>query len=81
MIYSNKWQRIFHSGSFGEIKNDLNILWMLLSVYIIKMSSVATLYRKEHPEYYAQERIREKERMKLLYHTNPEYREKVSNKH
>ena len=41
------------------------------------MSSVATLYRKEHPEYYAQERIREKERMKLLYHTNPEYREKI----
>ena len=41
------------------------------------MSSVATLYRKEHPKYYAQERIREKERMKLLYHTNPEYREKI----
>ena len=41
------------------------------------MSSVATLYRKEHPEYYAQERIREKERMKLLYHTNSEYREKI----
>ena len=41
------------------------------------MSSVATLYRKEHPEYCAQERIRDKERVKNLYHSNPEYKEKV----
>jgi hypothetical protein len=27
------------------------------------MSSKATQYRKEHPEYYAQERIKERERM------------------
>jgi hypothetical protein len=41
------------------------------------MSSVATLYRKEHPEYYAQERIRDNERVKNLYHSNPDYKEKV----
>lgn len=41
------------------------------------MSSVATLYRKEHPEYYAQERIRDNERVKKLYHSNPEYKERV----
>lgn len=45
-------------------------------VYIRKMPSISTLYRKEHLEYCAQERIREKERMKLLYHTNPENIEK-----
>ena len=41
------------------------------------MSSVSTIYRKEHPEYYKQERIKDNERVKNIYHTNPEYKEKV----
>jgi hypothetical protein len=41
------------------------------------MTSYATKYRKEHPEYYEQERIKDNERVKKLYHNNPEYREKV----
>ena len=41
------------------------------------MPSTATLYRKEHPEYYVQERVRDKERIKNWYNKNPEYREKV----
>jgi hypothetical protein len=41
------------------------------------MSSTATLYRLSHPEYYAQERIRERERLKIVYQNNPEYKEKV----
>lgn len=41
------------------------------------MSSKATLYRKEHPEYYEKERIKDNERVKTLYHNNPEYKEKV----
>ena len=41
------------------------------------MSSAATIYRKEHPEYYKQERIKDNERVKNLYHNNPEYKEKV----
>ena len=41
------------------------------------MSSASTIYRKENPEYYKQERIKDKERVKNLYHNNPEYREKV----
>ena len=36
------------------------------------MTSYATNYRKEHPEYYTQERIKDKERVKNLYHNNPE---------
>ena len=40
------------------------------------MSSAATNYRKEHPEYYKQERIKDNERVKNLYHNNPEYKEK-----
>ena len=44
----------------------------ILSVYIIKMSSATTLYRKEHPEYYAQERIKDRERVKKIHHNNPE---------
>ena len=39
------------------------------------MSSAATIYRKEHPEYYKQERIKDNERVKNLYHNNPEYKE------
>jgi hypothetical protein len=41
------------------------------------MSSRATIYRKEHPEYYEKERIKDNERVKNLYQNNPEYREKV----
>ena len=41
------------------------------------MTSYSTNYRKEHPEYYAQECIKDKERVKNLYHNNPEYNEKV----
>ena len=41
------------------------------------MSSKATVYRKEHPEYYEKERIKDNERVKNLYHNNPEYKEKV----
>ena len=40
------------------------------------MSSRATIYRKEHPEYYEKERIKDNERVKTLYQNNPEYREK-----
>ncbi len=40
------------------------------------MSSKSTIYRREHPEYYEQERIRDKERVKNLYHNNPEHRAK-----
>jgi len=45
--------------------------------YIKEMSSYATKYRKEHPEYYEKERVKDNERVKSLYHNNPEYREKV----
>jgi hypothetical protein len=41
------------------------------------MTSKATQYRKEHPEYYAQERVKDNERVKKLYQENPEYREKT----
>ena len=40
------------------------------------MSSASTLYRKVHPEYYAQERQKDKERVKSLYQNDPEYRER-----
>jgi hypothetical protein len=40
------------------------------------MTSRATQYRREHPEYYAQERQKDKERVKTLYQNDPEYREK-----
>ena len=46
--------------------------------YIKEMSSYSTKYRKEHPEYYEKERIKDKERVKNLYNKNPEYREKVN---
>ena len=46
-------------------------------MYNIEMSSKATQYRKEHPEYYAQERERERERMKKVYQENTEYRERA----
>ena len=41
------------------------------------MSSASTVFRKEHPEYYEKERIRDNEQVKKLYHNNPEQREKV----
>ena len=41
------------------------------------MSSASTVFRKEHPEYYEKERIRDNEQVKKLYHNNPEYSEKV----
>ena len=41
------------------------------------MTSKATQYHKEHPKYYSQERIKDKERVQNLYHNNPEYKEKV----
>jgi hypothetical protein len=44
----------------------------IFSVFKIKMSSAATLYREEHARYYAQERIKDRERVKKLYHNNPE---------
>ena len=44
------------------------------------MTSKATTYRKEHPEYYERERAIDRERVKQIiqiYQNNPEYREKV----
>lgn len=41
------------------------------------MSSKASMYRKEHPEYYKEERVKDNERVKNLYHNNPDYKEKV----
>lgn len=41
------------------------------------MSSKSTLYRRSHPEYYEKEREKDKERVKNIYHTNPEYKERV----
>jgi hypothetical protein len=41
------------------------------------MSSYSTKYRKEHPEYYEKEKAVDRERIKNIYHNNPEYREKV----
>ena len=41
------------------------------------MTSKATKYRKEHPEYYERESAIDRERAKQIYHNNPEYREKV----
>ncbi len=41
------------------------------------MSSYSTKYRKEHPEYYEKEKKIDRERIKNIYHNNPEYREKV----
>lgn len=41
------------------------------------MSSSTTIYRKQHPEYYEKEKLRDKERMNKKYNENPEYREKA----
>lgn len=41
------------------------------------MTSYSTKYRREHPEYHEQEKAKDRERIKNLYHNNPEYREKV----
>jgi hypothetical protein len=42
-----------------------------------EMSLYSTKYRKEHPEYYEKERDIDRERVKDIYHYNPEYRENV----
>ena len=41
------------------------------------MSSTTTLYRKEHPEWREQEKVKDRVRFNKLYQDNPEYREKV----
>ena len=41
------------------------------------MSSYMTMYRREHPEYYEIEKIRDNERMKAKYANDPEHREKT----
>ncbi len=41
------------------------------------MTSYSNKYRKEHPEYYEKEKSNDRERIKNIYHNNPEYREKV----
>jgi len=41
------------------------------------MTSYSTKYRREHPEYYEKERCIDRERVKNIYHNNPEYREKT----
>jgi hypothetical protein len=41
------------------------------------MSSYSTKYRQEHPEYHEKEKAKDRERIKKLYHDNPEYKEKV----
>ena len=50
---------------------------IIICNYIKDMSSASTVFRKEHPEYYEKERIRDNEQVKKLYHNNPEYSEKV----
>ena len=40
------------------------------------MSSSTTKYRREHPEYYEEEKKRDNIRMKAKYANNPEYRER-----
>ena len=40
------------------------------------MSSYTTKYRREHPEYYEEEKKRDNERMKAKYANNPEYKER-----
>jgi hypothetical protein len=42
------------------------------------MASVSqmTQYRKEHPEYYEAEKVRNNERMKTQYKTDPDFRQK-----
>ena len=39
------------------------------------MTSYATLYRLNHPEYYEKEKNKDNERMKQKYANNPEYKE------
>ncbi len=46
-------------------------------IYIRDMSLYFTKYRKEHPENYKHKRIKDNERVKNIYHTNPEFKEKV----
>ena len=44
------------------------------------MSSTTTRYRNEHPEWREQEKAKDRERLKMMYQDNPEYREKVKQK-
>jgi hypothetical protein len=41
------------------------------------MSSTTTIYRKEHPEWREQEKVKDRASFNKLYQDNPEYREKV----
>ncbi len=41
------------------------------------MTSYSTKYRKDHPERREAEKSNDRERIKNIYHNNPEYREKV----
>ena len=41
------------------------------------MSSTTTRYRKEHPEWREQEKVKDRERFNKLYENHPEYREKL----
>ena len=41
------------------------------------MSSYSTKYRREHPDFHEKEKTIDRERIKSIYHNNPEYREKV----
>ena len=43
------------------------------------MSSKATLYRRSKPEYYEEEKIKDRQRMKNKYTNDPEYREYKKN--
>ena len=40
------------------------------------MSSTTTRYRNEHPEWREQEKAKDRERLKMMYQDNPEYRKK-----
>jgi len=44
------------------------------------MSSTTTRYRNEHPEWREQEKAKDRERLKMMYQDNPEYREKVKDR-
>ena len=41
------------------------------------MASYSTKYHKQNPEYHEKEKASDRERIKNIYHNNPECREKV----
>ena len=45
------------------------------------MSSAATIYRKEHPEYYKQERIKNDERVEFYMIITQNTKKRSNNKH